>query len=182
LLRADIRQALDLISAAMQIDFVEVDSPAPNMANILYTAANLGGPGGVLADAQLCVCGITRNSQFQSLVRIDVNEQWVNSTTMVGLNIDGVRAFSHETIHSIGGYHITGQNLMAPQISQIRSLQEGDIRMLEGLGYKRRVKPTTPVPPTTPAEPPLGKAVGTRTLRPGQTYTAKKRAWLLEEL
>lgn len=184
LLRADLRQALDIVSVSMQIDFVEVDSPAQNKANILYTAANLGGPGGVLADAQLCICGITRNNQFQSLVRIDVNEQWVNSTTMTGLNIDTIRTLGHETIHSLGGYHIPGANWMAPAISAIRSMQEGDIRMLEGIGYKRRAKPLPPAPTPQPPDegsPALG-AMGTRILRPGQVFTSKKRAWVLEEL
>jgi len=174
LLRADIRQALDIISDSMQIDFVEVDSPAPNKANVLFTAANLGGPLGVLADAQLCICGITRNSQFQSLVRVDVNEQWVNSATTTGMNIDTVRAIGHEAIHSLGGYHISGRNWMAPSISSIRSMQEGDILMLEGIGYIRRKK-TVPLPPAAPAPggPPARGRPYTTALSPGQSYTAK---------
>lgn len=178
-LRAAIRQSLDMISASMQIDFVEAESPEPEAANILYTAANLGAPFGVLADAQLCICGITRNSQFQSLVRIDVNEAWVVTATMTGRNIDAVRALGHETIHSLGGYHIDGHNLMAPQISELRSLQDGDIRMLERIGYRRR---TTPTPtPTTPPETPLGKTVDYRYLPPGATYKSNKRSWVLAE-
>lgn len=168
-LRASIRQALDMISAAMQIDFVEANSPDQSAANILYTAANLGGPFGVLADAQLCPPGITRNNQFQSLVRIDVNEQWVVTATMTGRNIDAVRALGHETVHSLGGFHIEGHNLMAPQISELRSLQDGDIRMLEGIGYRRRTTPTVPVP----AGPTAGKRPISTGCAPGAVYTFK---------
>lgn len=182
ILRVAIKQCLAVISASMQIDFTEVESKAE--ANILYTAANLGGPFGVLADAQLCICGIEYNSQFQSIVRIDSQEEWVNSTTMTGRNIDAVRTLAHETIHSLGGYHINGNNLMAPQISELRALQEGDIRMLEGLGYKRRTAPV-PTPAPAPQPVPTGEAlgpIGSRILRPGTAYTPKKRAWVLEEL
>lgn len=182
MMRAACEAALADIASYFDLSFPYVDRA--DQANILITVAPLGGPLGVLADCQLVPCNIGPKNSVQMLMRADRDENWIFANTPSGLSIDWQRVFAHEFTHGLGLPHIqTPGSLMLPNYSTtIRGLQPGDIAALEQLGYKRRKAvppPTTPQPP--PGESPVGPW-GTRNLRPGQIYTAKKRAVVVEEL
>lgn len=167
--RLCIREALAGIAEFIEIEFEE--STAAVGTQFLFTSANLGAAGGVLAQAQLVPCGLRTNDQFQSLIQIDVNENWVRANTPSGLAIDLVRVLRHEASHSLGLGHIGPGNLLAPTYSTtIRGLQPGDVNALVGIGYRRRTipRPNVPVPPVVP-----WTRFHTTQLAAGQTFMAR---------
>jgi len=129
-------------------------------ADIVARAANLGGPGNVLADSGL-PCGSNPRQQPQ---RYD-GENWVISETPAPGQIDLTRVQCHELGHAIGSDHIAMGNLLAPMYNPaIRKPQAGDIAEMQarypGAGSATPPLPggTDPPPTIPPPLPPGGSA------------------------
>lgn len=124
----------------------------PKTVDILARAANLGGPGNVLADSGL---PCSRNPG-QIPQRYDA-ERWVISPTPAAGQIDLTRVQCHELFHALGSDHIGAGNLGAPMYSnQIRKPQAGDIAEMQkrypGPGsLTPPLEGDVPVPPVTPS-------------------------------
>ena len=120
-------------------------------ANILMHSANLGGPGGTLADSML-PCGLTANNK-QMEQRYD-GENWAIGETVPNGKIDLVRVICHELGHAIGSDHISAGNLLAPTYNpRVRRPQSGDVAEMVKRYGPPVVAPPTP-PPTVPGTPP----------------------------
>lgn len=137
----EIEWALSVLSATFELDFERVD--AERDAHILYTVANLGGPGGVLADAQLVPCGVGRNDDFQSRVRVDALDSYAaEDQTRIAMTFDLGEVILHEDMHVLGLGHITSPGTVAllnPKYNpSISGLQPADIEAAIGIGYRRR--------------------------------------------
>lgn len=176
--RVCLENALDRYHTTFKLDYKRVADP--RQAHILFTVANLGGPGGVLADAQLVPFGLNDNDDFQSLVRFDRGDNFVEEVTGRPLEIVLSEVALHELGHVHGGPHIDDPNsLMNPTYNPAtRGFRAGDMKLFKMLGYE--VRPAEQ-PNKPDGQPGLGPW-GTRNLRPGQIYTAKKRAVVVEEL
>lgn len=119
-----IREACRYWSAVCGVRFELIDDPS--RADIVHIAANLGGPGGVLADMHLPT---SSNHHGQLTGRVDTRERWVISEQPRGGVIDLVRVLCHEIGHALGIGHIAVGNLLAAMYSPtIRKPQTGDIR------------------------------------------------------
>ena len=117
-------------------------------ANVLMHAADLGGPGGTLADSML-PCGLTANNK-QMEQRYD-GENWQIAETPTGGKLDLVRVICHELGHALGSDHIAAGNLLAPTYNpRVRRPQAGDVAEM----VKRYGPPRTDQPPTGPAPTP----------------------------
>lgn len=178
----EIEWSINFLESTFELDFERVDKESDS--HIVYTVDNLGGPGGTLADAFLVPCGVRKNDDFRSRVRVDALDSFdAEDRTAIAMAFDLGEVILHEGLHVMGLGHIETRGVVAllnPQYNpRISGLQPADIKAMTGIGYKLRQTPA-PKPPATPGES-LGP-IGTRMLRAGQTYTAKKRAWLLEEL
>ncbi len=111
----------------------------PRTCNLLITTANLGGPGGVLAD-----CELPYGSQSQLRMRLDTSERWKR-------DIDPDRVIAHECGHALGILHLPGSNVALMNAMYSRNIdrpqpldaRECDVRYPGG--------PVVPVPPPTPA-------------------------------
>lgn len=100
-------------------------------ANVIMGVANLGGPGGVLADSEL-PCGATASTRLQQ--RYDSRE---------GYDADLLfRVTVHELGHALGLDHGPTGNVMAPYLSDFDKLQAWDIA--EAV---KRYGPPKPKPP-----------------------------------
>jgi len=182
----EIEWALNVLSTTFQLNFERTDD-ARN-AHIVYTVANLGGPGGVLADAMLIPCHVRKNDDFQSIVRVDALDRYAaEDKSRIGMGFDLGEVLLHEDLHVAGLGHITDPSVLAllnPRYNPgISGLQPPDIEAMLGIKYLRRKKPE-PLPPVTPPSvpgSPLGKIVDYRYLPPGATYKSDKRTWLLCE-
>ena len=179
----EIEWALSHWASKFVLNFERIDEPS--RAHLLFTVSNLGGPGGVLAQAGLVPCGVRTNDDFQSRIEVDSLDNFgAEDRTSVAMQFDLGEVLTHELGHSLGQGHEERRGvvaLMAPQYNaRISGLQAVDIANFSAPGWYELRKAEEPKPPATP-EGKLGP-IGTRSLRPGQTYTAKKRAWLLEEL
>lgn len=177
----EIAWALAQWSKLFELNFERIDEP--RRAHFLFTVGNLGGPGGVLAQAQLVPYGVQRNDDFQSKIEVDSFDKFgAEDRSMVAMQFDLGETLCHEAGHSLGMMHDESREvaLLDPNYNPtISGPQERDIAMMLALGYPlRKAKQPAPKPEPTPSLGPIG----TRSLRAGQTYTAKKRAWLLEEL
>lgn len=120
-------------------------------ANILVTVANLGGPSGVLADAQLVICGLRQNADFQSIMRLDINENWVISDNPKPGEVDIVRVVCHEGGHSAGLGHTNDGGLMDPSYDARKRWPVGktEIRLMQaGYGTPQPKEPPAPSPGT----------------------------------
>lgn len=178
----EIEWALNVLSTTFNLNFERTDD-ARN-AHIVYTVANLGGPGGVLADAMLVPCAVRKNDDFQSIVRVDALDRYAaEDKSRIGMGFDLGEVILHEDEHVLGLGHITDPGVIAllnPRYNPgISGLQAADIEALLGVGYRRRSKPPA-TPPSAP-ESPLAKVVDYRYLPPGATYKSNKRTWLLCE-
>lgn len=183
--RRMIENALDEYHSVFAIDFVETDNPGEGVCHLLFTVANLGGAGGVLADAMLVPFGIRDNDDFRSTIRADRNDNFVEEVTGAVMEIVGPTVLKHELGHSMGApHHSVPNSLLNPIYNPaISSLQPADIELLVKLGLPRRVAPLPPPPSPLPppGEPTLGR-MGTRVLRAGQVFKSNKRSWVIEEL
>lgn len=184
---AEIAWALEQWSKAFELNFERTDDPRPGRAHFLISVGNLGGPGGVLAQATLIPPGVIRNDDFQSVLTADSLDKFTGrDRAAVAMQVVIGEVFCHEVGHSLGLVHdeSTEVALMDPVYnSRISGLQPRDVMLATANGYIRRkaMPPSepTPVPPT--AEKPLGP-VDYRRLATGVSYTPKKRAWVIEEL
>lgn len=115
----DMKAAYQLAASAWEsvcgIDLVY--SSNPKTANILITAADLGGPSGVLGDSYLPKCGIVKNSQYQVLQRYDVSERWLVAEKPPAGSLDIARVFAHELGHGLFCPHTNDGGLMDPTYS-----------------------------------------------------------------
>lgn len=138
-----------------------VYTPNPKTAALFLhapstTPSGFGGPGGVLADAQLVPCGLRTNSAFQSEARYD-KERWKLG---FDLNNDGRiplgSVIGHEGMHQLGVPHGPANNWMSPTLSGINTCQAWDrSELVKRYGPPKPITPPTPtpVPPTpTPGE------------------------------
>lgn len=160
------RMAFDMWEKVCNIKFKEVER-AP--ADISIYSRNMGGPGGVLAEAQLqCPPG---NRALWT--RFDKTENWIIAINPPNDRIDLTRVVAHEVAHIMGIPHIGTGNLLAPTYSsRIREPQAGDIAEAVAR-YGLPVPVDTPAPPTEPSDPPL----------PGHDYILLKvpASWVVKE-
>jgi len=178
-----VENALDEYHSRFVLDFVETSDPSEGHCHLLFTIANLGGPGGVLAQAGLVPYGLAKNDDFRSRIESDKGDNFVEDLTGAVLEILAVEVLKHEGAHSMGApHHSVPNSLLNPTYNpRIRGLQPGDIDLLVKLGLRLRPKAAPTPPQPSPGEPALGR-VDYRRLTTGVAYTPKKRAWVLEEL
>lgn len=132
-------------------------SPNHRAANILVTAQRLDGPSGVLADMQIPVGNVNRNTQL--LGRCDDGENWTIAANPARNTIDFYRVILHELLHAHGLGHgpvdRTNPALIEPSYSPtIRNLQARDKAEL----VRRYGAPKAPQPPVGPS--PVGDSLG----------------------
>lgn len=180
----EIEWALSHWSKTFVLDFERIDEP--NRAHLLFTVANLGGQGGVLAQAGLVPCGVRRNDDFQSKIEVDSLDNFgVEDRTSVAMQFDLGEVLTHELGHSFGQGHEERRGVLAlmnPQYNpRISGLQKTDIANFSQPGWYELRKSGGPKPPAPEPPTALG-AMGSRALKAGQVFTAKKRAWVVEEL
>jgi hypothetical protein len=160
------RIAFDRWEKVCNIKFVEVES---GQADISIYPRNLGGAGGVLAEAQLqCPAG---NRPLWT--RFDTSEDWIIADNPPSNKIDLIRVATHEIGHLMGIPHIGTGNLLAPTYSsRIKEPQVGD--SAEAVARYGLPKPAdAPDVPDTPSDPPL----------PGQSFVLIKipSEWVLKD-
>lgn len=177
--RRIIQNSLDEYHDRFVLDFVEVTDPGE--AHLLYTIANLGGVGGVLAQAGLCPFGLQRNDDFQSRIEWDRNDNFVEELVGAVMEILGVEVGKHETGHSMGAPHHSVPNslLNAVYNPKIRGLQPADIELLVKLGLPLRTKPAAPAPPPPTAS---GKRLIGTNCAPGTVYTFKGFGYAVDQV
>ncbi len=124
-------------------------------ANVILTVADLGGPGGVLADSML-PCGASPTDTMQQ--RYDSREVWyagLGTPTQGRISLPAVIA--HELGHAIGIPHLDPNGpvgLMQPFYRpNVLDLQQPDVaQAVERYGVNEPTPPPVPpVPPTPPA-------------------------------
>ena len=103
-------------------------------------------PGGVLADCQLPLLGMSPADWLA--LRMDHSEAWTLSKNPPSNRIDIVRVICHEAGHGIGISHIASGNLMAAMYSmKIGAPQAGDIE--QARARYGMPKASRPAPPRT---------------------------------
>jgi hypothetical protein len=165
--------ALKAVSSVFDLDFERVDRGG----NIVYSAANLGGQGGVLGLTELIPPGVRRNKDFTSNLKIDALDRFsAEDQAQIAMSFDLGEVNLHELLHALGLYHITARGIIAllnPQYNpSISGLQKADIEEMLDVGYALRVQPLPPVVPPNQQVPARGRPY-TTALSPGQSYTAK---------
>lgn len=159
------RMAFDRWEKVCNVKFEQITS---GQADLSIYSRNLGGPGGVLAEAQL-PCG-TNNRPLWA--RFDNSEDIVIADNAPPNRLDIVRIAAHEIGHMLGIAHIGTGNLMAPTYStRIKDPQAGDIA--EAVARMGLPKPADAPDPDEPSDPPL----------PGAEYILLKvpAAWVVKE-
>lgn len=98
-------------------------------AHVILTAANLGGPLGVLADSYVVPDNLKSNESFDAIQRYDISEDWHAKTTPPPLRkISLPIVMCHEIGHAIGISHIADGNLLQPSYDpRVDRPQAGDI-------------------------------------------------------
>lgn len=177
----EIAWALAQWSKLFELNFERIDDPRPGKAHLLFTVGNLGGPGGVLAQAGLIPYGVRRNDDFQSVIQTDSFDKFgEEDRSVVAMQFKAGLVLCHEVGHSCGMMHDETRELalLDPQYNPtIAGPQKRDIVMMQALGYQlRTVAPTTP-PDSTGGE---GRLQTTQ-LRPGQVYTAKTHSVVVSQ-
>lgn len=172
----EIEWALGVLSKKFQLEFERVDKEQDS--HIAYTVDNLGGQGGTLADAYLVPCGVRKNNDFRSRVRVDALDNFdAEDRTQIAMTFDLGEVILHEDLHVMGLGHITTPGTIAllnPQYNpRISGLQPADVKEMLGIGYKLREVVVPPAPPTGGPGPATGKRPFTTALSPGQTYKAR---------
>jgi hypothetical protein len=160
------RMAFDRWEKVCNVKFVQVTS---GEADLSMYSRNLGGPGGVLAEAQL-PCG-TNNRPLWA--RFDKTEDIVIADNAPPSKLDIVRIMTHELGHMLGIAHIGTGNLMAPTYStRIKEPQVGDVAEAVAR-YGLPVPEGSPTPPEEPSDPPL----------PGHDYILLKvpASWVVKD-
>lgn len=159
------RIAFDRWEKVCDLKFTEVTNV---QADISIYSRNMGGPGGVLAEAQLqCPPGTRR-----LWTRFDNNEDWIVADNPPPNKIDLIRVACHEIAHLLGIPHIGTGNLLAPTYStRVKEPQAGDIA--EAVARYGLPKPVDTPTPEEPSDPPL----------PGAEYILLKvpSAWVVKE-
>lgn len=146
----EIAWALNQWSKLFALNFERIDDPRPGKAHLLFTVGNLGGPGGVLAQAQLIPFGVQRNDDFQSVIETDSFDQFSDTDrAAVAMVFKAGGVLAHETGHSLGLMHdeTAEAALLDPMYNPtIFTPQRRDIEMMLALGYQLRVAPAEPKP------------------------------------